>query len=108
MVPAHRSTTAGRSSASVELSGDSLMWVAVDADALSEYVAEKVAARLAGGFPAAPPPWLDVDGAALHLGCSTERVRKLVQRRAIPFHQERPGARLFFNRRELDEWLCST
>jgi excisionase family DNA binding protein len=49
--------------------------------------------------------WFDVEKASAYLTCSPERIRKLVARREIPFHQDRPGGRVFFNRRELDAWL---
>ncbi len=52
-------------------------------------------------------PWLGVQGAAEHLSCSEERIRKLIATRRIPFHQERAGGRVFLNRRELDEWLLN-
>jgi excisionase family DNA binding protein len=70
---------------------------------LAELIADLVAAQLSEDAPASP--WLDVAGAAAHLSCSPERLRKLVARRSIPFHQERSGGRLFFHRRELDDWL---
>jgi excisionase family DNA binding protein len=78
--------------------------VTVDLGLLVERIAAEVAARLA--VPEASP-WLDVAGAAEYLSCSPERIRKLIARREIPFHQERPGSRVFFHRRELDEWLLS-
>lgn len=81
--------------------------VSVDASALVREIAEAVAARLRDERFASESPWMDVDAAARHLGCSPQRVRKLVQRRGIPFHQERRGARIFFSRPELDRWLCS-
>lgn len=77
--------------------------VELDLGLFAELVADLVADRLAK--PAAASPWLDVAGAADHLNCSPERVRKLVAQRQIPFHQERSGARLFFHRKELDDWL---
>jgi len=52
-------------------------------------------------------PWLDVERAAEYLGCSSERIRKLIARHQIPFHQERAGGRIFLHRRELDDWLLS-
>jgi excisionase family DNA binding protein len=81
--------------------------VHIDVGALAERVAELVAHRLERQIVDARSPWFDVEGAADHLSCSTERLRKLVQRRQVPFHQERAGGRIFFNRNELDEWLLS-
>ncbi|MTD44154.1 helix-turn-helix domain-containing protein [Conexibacter sp. W3-3-2] len=47
-------------------------------------------------------PWLDAEGAARHLGITVDAVYKRARRGDIPAHQDRPGARLFFDRRELD------
>jgi len=80
--------------------------VAVDLELLAQRVAAIVVERLEGST-SPTSPWLDVNGVASYLSCSPERVRKLVQRRAIPFHQERAGGRVFFHRKEIDEWLLS-
>lgn len=80
-------------------------YLVVDLDAVAHRIAELVTVSLRDALQGEASPWLDVGTAAGHLGCSEERLRKLVQRRAVPFHQERPGARIFFNRSELDQWL---
>ena len=49
------------------------------------------------------PEWLSVETAAKYLDVSPERLRKLQARRQLPYHQEGPGCRVFFSRRELDE-----
>lgn len=49
--------------------------------------------------------WLDARSAAEHLGCSTGRIYKLVERREIPFVQDGPGCKLSFSRRALDQWM---
>jgi excisionase family DNA binding protein len=72
------------------------------ASAIARRVVDDLTAVLA--VPSSSP-WLDVAGAADYLACSPERVRKLVQRREVPFHQERRGGRVFLNRYELDRWL---
>jgi excisionase family DNA binding protein len=82
------------------------LFVQLDLNDVAEHVAELVAKRLEDHVTRASP-WLDVQSAAAHLGCSPERVRKLVARRQIPFHQERVGGRVFLHRRELDEWLLA-
>jgi excisionase family DNA binding protein len=76
--------------------------VELDLEALAERVASLILERL-DHEPASP--WLDSPAAATYLCCSIERVRKLVSRREIPFHQAQTGGRVFFHRRELDEWL---
>jgi excisionase family DNA binding protein len=78
--------------------------VSVDLGPLVERIAAEVAARLVAPGSS---PWLDVNGAAEYLACSPERIRKLIARRDIPYHQEGPGSRVFFNKGELDEWLLS-
>jgi helix-turn-helix protein len=78
--------------------------ISVDLDLLAQKVAALLSSRL-DEYQAQPQsPWLDVPAAASHLACSPERLRKLV-RRGIPYHQERPGGRLFFHRKEIDEWM---
>jgi excisionase family DNA binding protein len=53
------------------------------------------------------PQWMSAERAAAYLGCSVERLRKLVARRQIPFAQEGRGCRLEFSRDDLDEWMRS-
>ena len=48
--------------------------------------------------------WLDVRGAADHLGIHPDTVRKLATRRTIPTHQDGPRCKLYFRRAELDDW----
>src|SRR5690349_12532587 len=78
------------------------MVLEVDVSALAERIATLVLRVLKERQPSSSP-WLDIEGATAYLGCSVERLRKLVQRRAIPFHQERPNKRIFLHRLELDE-----
>lgn len=54
------------------------------------------------------PEWMNVDTAASYLDCTPERVRKLVARREIPYHQEAPRCRIFFRRQELDTWMAAS
>lgn len=54
---------------------------------------------------AAWPEWQSIATAARYLDVSPERLRKLVARRAIPFHQEDVGCRISFRRRDLDDWM---
>ena len=74
--------------------------------ALEQLIDERVAAALAAArADAAGPRWLSVPTAAQYLDVSTERIRKLVARREIPYSQEGPGCRVFFDRRDLDDWM---
>jgi excisionase family DNA binding protein len=54
---------------------------------------------------AAWPEWMSIETAARYLDCPSERVRKLIARRAIPFSQEAPGCRIFLSRSDLDTWM---
>jgi hypothetical protein len=38
---------------------------------------------------------------------TVERVRKLKDRRDVPFTQQAANCRVFFNRSELDAWMAS-
>ena len=48
--------------------------------------------------------WLNTKQAAEYLGISVHALHRLTAERRIPLHQDRPGARCFFRRSELDEW----
>lgn len=76
--------------------------------ALAERAAELALARLAQheGRCSDWPEWMSVETAARYLDASEERVRKLKDRREIPYYQEGPGCRVFFRRSELDDWMC--
>jgi excisionase family DNA binding protein len=86
----------------VELNGVRVP-VVLDDDAL---------ATIAVAVPAVPlrdgeqwPQWMSVETASRYLDVPPERLRKLKERREIPFHQEGVGCRVFFARRDLDEWM---
>jgi excisionase family DNA binding protein len=51
------------------------------------------------------PMWMNVETAARYLDVSVERLRKLKDSGSVPFVQERPGARVFHNRDDLDAWM---
>jgi excisionase family DNA binding protein len=77
---------------------------------LSDCDIERIAARVAhlvaaGGNPS-QTPWLDVKGAAAHLGLSADAIRALVKRHEIPVHRT-PNRRVRFSVTELDEWVRS-
>jgi excisionase family DNA binding protein len=73
-------------------------------DQLADGIAERLLARLGS---AQDDTWLDTAGAASYLGCHRDTLRKLKARRAIPFEQERPGAKLYFRRSDLDAWRAA-
>jgi excisionase family DNA binding protein len=77
----------------------------LDDDQLAE-LAQRVARILAVEAPSGTwPMWMSVETAATYLDVSPERVRKLVTRREIPYHQEAAGCRVFFSRPDLDAWM---
>ena len=48
---------------------------------------------------------MDVKQAAEYLGRTTDYVYRLVAKRAIKFHQPKPGAMIRFRREWLDDWI---
>ena len=75
----------------------------LDDDALAE-----LAARLEPFLPrpalAEGDRWLNTRQAAEYLGISLNALHRLTAARAIPFEQDRPGAKCWFRRSELDAW----
>lgn len=88
-----------------ELQGRSELLVEIR---LPERDIELIAARVAALILAADGPsrtsWLDVEGAAAHVGMSANAIRGLVKRRQVPFHRT-PNRRLRFHAPELDDWV---
>lgn len=50
-------------------------------------------------------PWLIASEAAIYLGCSLSRVRKLTMTRELPHHKE--GSRVLYRRDELDAFVLN-
>lgn len=75
-------------------------------DHLADAVASRVAVRLnerretTGG-------WMDSPEAARYIGRSISSLHKLTAARRIPFSQDGPGAKCFFRRSDLDDWMAS-
>jgi excisionase family DNA binding protein len=74
------------------------------ADCDIERIAARVADLIAGVRSPSPTSWLDVEGAAAHVGLSANAIRALVKRREIPVHRT-PNRRLRFSVTELDQWV---
>jgi excisionase family DNA binding protein len=79
---------------------------------LPEYVVEEIVATVMNRVierlnldPDPTPRWMSISTAAKYLDCSVERLRKLVRTGAVPFDQEAPGCRIFFDRHALDRWM---
>lgn len=75
-------------------------------DALAERIAEHLHDRRAPRDEQ-QAGWLDSAQAAAYLGRSTTALHKLTAARSIPFSQDRPGAKCFFKRSDLDAWMHS-
>ena len=73
-----------------------------DLDRLAELLAPRLAVRLRSHSSA--DGWLTTRAAAEYLGLSIHGLHRLTAQRAVPFHQDAPGARCWFRRAELDEW----
>ena len=82
-------------------------------DQLIDELADRVAARLAAQ-QRQPEPWLDVDGAARHLGYSDNLTRgrrriydlaNAASSNNFPVHRD--GRRLLFKASELDAWIAA-
>lgn len=78
---------------------------ALDDDAL-DALAERLAPRIAERLPQADE-WMETADAARYIGRSVTAMHKLTAARAIPFEQEKPGAKCYFLRTELDAWMRS-
>ena len=74
-------------------------------NALAERVADLVVDRLAPLLPnAGAGEWMTTAQAAAYLGLTTTALHKLTSARLVPFSQEKPGARCYFKRSDLDSW----
>jgi excisionase family DNA binding protein len=78
-------------------------------DALGEQALERLAVRLSPYLEASHHElsaggWLDAREAAAYLGLSLDALHKLTAARSIPFEQDGPGCKLWFQRSELDRW----
>jgi excisionase family DNA binding protein len=77
-------------------------------DGLAAAIVERLAPMLAELGPSDRwPAFMSAETAAAYLDVSVERIRKLKDRREIPFIQEAPGHRVLFARGDLDAWMAS-
>lgn len=74
-------------------------------ETLASAVTSHVIEELDAPEPAERSPWMSVATAARYLDVSEERLRKLIQRREVPFYQEAPRCRVLLNRADLDNWM---
>lgn len=75
----------------------------LDDQALDE-LADALWPRLRARLEPQADRWLTTAEAAEHLGISIDALHRLTAARAIPFSQERPGAKCYFRQLELDSW----
>jgi hypothetical protein len=75
-------------------------------DHLADAVASRVAARLTERRETADG-WMGSADAARYIGRSISSLHKLTAARRIPFSQDGPGAKCFFRRSDLDDWMAS-
>ena len=74
-------------------------------DCVLDRLAERLAPRLAQHLNLSDRDgWLNARDAATYLGMSVTALHKLTAARAIPFEQDGPGCKLWFQRSELDRW----
>jgi hypothetical protein len=76
-------------------------------DHLANAVASHVAARLNERRETTTDGWMDSADAARYIGRSISSLHKLTAARRIPFSQDGPGAKCFFRRSDLDDWMAS-
>lgn len=67
---------------------------------------EEIKQALTRGVLLATKTVLSIDEAALYCGVSKSYIYKKTMRREIPHFKK--GAKLYFNRRELEDWLQQT
>src|SRR5258708_4277421 len=71
---------------------------------LADRVADRLASRSGGSHDEEDDCWLDTRRAAEYLGVHRETVRRLVAERVLPAEQAGTGCKLYFRRRDLDQW----
>jgi excisionase family DNA binding protein len=82
------------------------MQVTVDLDRLADLIADRVAERLLalGGGVGREAAWLTTREAAEYLGMTVNALHRLTAERRVPFSQDRPGAKCWFRRSDLDAY----
>jgi hypothetical protein len=75
-------------------------------DHLADAVASRIAVRL-NERRETTDGWMDSADAARYIGRSISSLHKLTAARRIPFSQDGPGAKCFFRRSNLDDWMAS-
>lgn len=73
-------------------------------EALADALAPRLQRRLELAAPASDVGWLDSTAAAAYLGLSRHALHRLTAERRVPFAQDSPGARCYFQRADLDDW----
>ena len=76
-------------------------------DRLADRLADRIACRMGGTESRSPDRWMDSRKAAEYLDLPRSALRKLTASNAIPYSQERPNAKCYFLRSQLDDWRLS-
>jgi excisionase family DNA binding protein len=73
---------------------------------LADLIADRVAARITAD-ERGQDGWLDTRGAAAYLGVHRDTIRRLAAESVLPAQQAGAGCKLYFRRRDLDDWRSS-
>jgi len=74
-------------------------------ETIAERVAVILSERPAADRGTSTNEYLSVKDAAAYTGCTVGRLRKLIERRRIPSHQEGPRCRVFLSKADLDTYM---
>ena len=80
--------------------------VTIDLDRVADLIADKVAERLLRqrADASGDAVWMTTREAAEYLGMTVNALHRLTAERRVPFSQDRPGAKCWFRRSELDAY----
>ena len=73
-------------------------------DAIRRELVAEIRAELTAGQDKHHGHWLDTEQAANYLGVHPVTLRKLAANGRVPFEQDKPGAKLWFEASRLDSW----
>jgi excisionase family DNA binding protein len=87
--------------------GTEIARLVIDAARDDSRLAADLAAVVAPHIRPEPPAeagWMTTREAAAHLGLTLHALHRLTAARAVPFEQDAPGGKCWFNRTDLDAW----
>lgn len=77
-------------------------------ESLATVLAERVAQRLLAETDTQPDRWMDSAAAATYLGLTRDALHKLSAANAVPFSQDVPNGKLYFQKSQLDRWRMAS